>query len=250
MLAFNAVGLDAVAMSGAPTPASGAALGATLVAAASLIGGAATVQGNAPGAAVIAATSVVWGAAGASAGAPGVSLVATSSVAWGALTVPAVAPGSVLIAQGVMAAGLPSAPVQASGADLLADGLLVPGEASTSMPPLPINPRMTYVSGQRTDFYPMRAQEVEVITIDFGPALAEGETIVTATWSNTVIEGIDPDPTSIIKRRSTVTGAMVSELFAPVIPGVTYAPVCTVQTSGMQTLILPEYGHGRLEVTL
>jgi hypothetical protein len=34
------------------------------------------------------------------------------------------------------------------------------------------------------------------------------------------------------------------------VPGVRYAPICTAQTSNGQTLILPEYGNGQLEVTL
>jgi len=118
-----------------------------------------------------------------------------------------------------------------------------------SMPPLPINPRMLYISGWKSNFSPMRVTEVEVLTIDFGPALAPGETIISASWSNAVSSGDDPNPNAMMQNRCTISGAKVSELFSAHVPGVIYTPTCTVQTSAGQTIILPEYGSGSLYVT-
>jgi len=34
------------------------------------------------------------------------------------------------------------------------------------------------------------------------------------------------------------------------VPGLRYAPTCTAMTSDGQTLVLPEYGQGYLDITL
>jgi hypothetical protein len=49
---------------------------------------------------------------------------------------------------------------------------------------------------------------------------------------------------------ASIDGGKVSQMIGSGVPGVRYAPICTAQTSNGQTLILPEYGNGQLEVTL
>jgi hypothetical protein len=100
------------------------------------------------------------------------------------------------------------------------------------------------------NFTPKRATETEVFTVDFAPLLAVGETIASAVWTSTVVDGIDPTPNATISGVSTISGTNVSNKITAGIPGVRYAPICTAQTSMGQTLVLPEYGYGLLRVTL
>jgi hypothetical protein len=101
-----------------------------------------------------------------------------------------------------------------------------------------------------SDFSPKRAGESEVFTVDFAPLLAPGETVTSAAWSITPIDGQDPSAASMIVGAASVDGGKVSQMIGSGVPGVRYAPICTAQTSNGQTLILPEYGNGQLEVTL
>jgi hypothetical protein len=100
------------------------------------------------------------------------------------------------------------------------------------------------------NFSPMRAGEKEVFTVDFGPLLAAGETISSPVWSITVVDGCDASANAMIQGSSTLAGSTVSQMIGSGLPGVRYAPKCTVQTSQGETLILPAYGDGLLDVTL
>jgi hypothetical protein len=107
-----------------------------------------------------------------------------------------------------------------------------------------------YTGGQSMNFSPKRATETEIFAVDFAPLLAVGETIQSAVWTSTVVDGIDPTPNATISGVATISGTKVSNKIAAGIPGVRYAPICTAQTSLGQMLVLPEYGHGLLLVTL
>lgn len=194
---------------------------------------------------------------GATAGtlAPGANLTGTGSFTGGAATVvdnSVHAPGASLSGSGAVAGGAATSTASAPGASMSGVGSVNGGGASgdrSDLSPLPANPRMLYVAGKRASFSPMRVSEVEVLTIDFGPILAPGESIVSAVWSNSVSHGTDPNPTAMIQNRCTISGRKVSELFAAHVPGVTYAPSCKVITSSGQTLIQPEFDYGLLYVT-
>lgn len=101
-----------------------------------------------------------------------------------------------------------------------------------------------------TDFSPKRAGEDEVFTVDFAPLLAAGETITSPVWTITPVNGSDPSAASMIDGAASISGTKVSQKIKGGVPGLRYAPICTAQTSAGQTLILPEYGNGLLDVTL
>lgn len=100
------------------------------------------------------------------------------------------------------------------------------------------------------NFAPKRAAETEVFTVDFVNKLLPGETITSATWSITPVDGADPSASAMIQGAASVNGSAVSQIITGGVPGVRYAPTCTAQTSAGQTLVLPVYGDGQLSVTL
>lgn len=105
------------------------------------------------------------------------------------------------------------------------------------------------------NFSPKRAAETEIFTVDFANSLAPGETILVDAghapiWTATVAAGQDATPNAIVQGAASVSGSKVSALLTAGVPGVRYAPICTAQTSLGQTLVLPEYGDGLLDVTL
>lgn len=100
------------------------------------------------------------------------------------------------------------------------------------------------------DFSPKRATETEVFTVDFVNSLAAGETIQSAVWTSSVADGRDPNPNATIQGVASISGTRVSTMITAGIPGIRYAPICTAQTNLGQTLVLPEYGQGQLEITL
>jgi hypothetical protein len=100
------------------------------------------------------------------------------------------------------------------------------------------------------NFDPKRAAEAEIFTVDFGPRLAAGVTISSPVWSLTPVNGADPNVGSMIIGTASVSGSTSSQIIGGGVPGLRYAPTCTVQTSDGQTLIEPQYGQGYLQITL
>ncbi len=98
------------------------------------------------------------------------------------------------------------------------------------------------------DFTPKRVVEVEVFTVDYGPRLATGETIISAVWSVSVVSGVDPTPGAMLSGNASFQGSQVSQMLQGGVAGVTYAPICTALTSQGQILVLPDPGTGYLLV--
>lgn len=103
-----------------------------------------------------------------------------------------------------------------------------------------------------SNFTPKRAVEVEIFTVNFAPLLAPGETLLagSAVWTISPVDGQDPGAGAMIVGAASITGALVSQMIGGGVPDVRYAPICTVQTSLGQKLVLPDYGDGQLEITL
>lgn len=104
-----------------------------------------------------------------------------------------------------------------------------------------------------SNFSPMRAGAEEIFTVDFAPVLAPGETISAPVWTIVPVDAIDPNASAMILGTASISGTLASQMIsakAGGIPGVRYAPKCTVTTNNGETLVLPEYGHGLLLVTL
>lgn len=98
------------------------------------------------------------------------------------------------------------------------------------------------------DFTPKRVSETEIFTVDYTGNLADGETIVSATWSSSARNAADPSPNSMISGSASISGSQVSIKLTGGIAWVTYYPICAAVTSLGQTLILPDRGSGALKV--
>jgi hypothetical protein len=110
--------------------------------------------------------------------------------------------------------------------------------------------RIRLYIAQQGNFTPKRAAEVEIFGVDFADELAPGETITSAAWSMMPVDGVDPDANTMIQGSEQMIGSISAQRIGGGVPGVRYAPICTAQTSFGQTLVLPEFGQGQLEVTL
>lgn len=99
-------------------------------------------------------------------------------------------------------------------------------------------------------FDPKRAAESEIFTVDFGPRLALGVTIASPVWSITPVDGADPAAASMIIGSASLSGTTSSQIIGGGVPGIRYAPICTVHASDGQILVEPQYGQGHLDITL
>ena len=128
------------------------------------------------------------------------------------------------------------------------------GLGATVATPFPLAPsaRNTYTgyaNGYGNNFRPKRVAETEVFTCDFGLLLSPGETIVSATWTVSVWNGIDNNAMSMIVGASNIVGGTKScQLIGLGQSNVIYAPICTAVTTLGQVLILPDEGQGLLQV--
>lgn len=100
-----------------------------------------------------------------------------------------------------------------------------------------------------SNFTPMRVGEEETFTLDFAPLLAPEETISLPVWTMTAVDGKDQNASAMVIGSASISGTQVSQMIKALVPGVRYAPKCSVQTSSGQEKILPEYGNGLIFVT-
>jgi hypothetical protein len=98
------------------------------------------------------------------------------------------------------------------------------------------------------NFDPKRSMEKEIFTVDFAPLLPDGVTILSAAWSISVVEGVDPAAPAMLIGSASISGSKVNQMIGGGVGDVLYAPVCTAQTSDDRTLVLPEAGFGYLYV--
>jgi hypothetical protein len=191
-----------------------------------------TSAGSAAGAALTGVSTISGGSAsGTSSGSTsGATLTGTSAITSGSAT--------------------GSSPGAVSGATLIGVSTIAAGLASGNVDSIVANPSQIYIAGSRMHFRPKRFSEVEVLTVDFAPLLAVGEVIISASWTITTLTGRDSNPGAMIRGSAYIGGTKVSQMIGAGVAGVRYAPVCLVQTSNGQTLALPEFSYGVLEVTL
>jgi hypothetical protein len=97
------------------------------------------------------------------------------------------------------------------------------------------------------NFTPKRAAEVETYSVDFSPLLKDGVTITSASWTVTTVHGTDKT-SDMLDGGAEISGGQVHQRIGGGVPGLTYVPICTAQTSDGQTLILPDPGYGYLPV--
>jgi len=87
--------------------------------------------------------------------------------------------------------------------------------------------------------------EKKPLSFDFTEVLAPTETLLTATCTVIVVDGVDATPSSILSGSATITGTIVYQKVQAGVAGVTYRLVMTVTTSAGSTLVaigdLPVY---------
>jgi hypothetical protein len=85
-----------------------------------------------------------------------------------------------------------------------------------------------------------RPDEREYFAFDFAPILTTGESVVSATWTVTVVDGVDPDPNAMVSGNNTIQGSIVSRLIIGGVAGVTYRLHCLAHTNIGQRLEICE----------
>lgn len=98
-------------------------------------------------------------------------------------------------------------------------------------------------------FSPKRASEVETFSVDFVNLLPSMVTIASASWSMTVLKGVDANANAMIQGQPAVAGSVVSTKIGAGVPDNFYAPICTAVLSNGNTVVLPEPGRGILRIT-
>src|ERR1700676_2325359 len=81
------------------------------------------------------------------------------------------------------------------------------------------------------DFSPIYPTEQVVLSFDFSPALAIGETLVTQTVLITLVAGVDATPSSRLIGLPSISGSVVMQAIGTLQAGATYDIVATVVTS-------------------
>lgn len=94
------------------------------------------------------------------------------------------------------------------------------------------------------NFSPKRPVEIEILDMDYRRSLARSETIISATWTMTVVEGEDPAPEDMLSGDPVIEGTRVFHDVKGGLAGVTYKPFCLAVTSMGQELLLPDVNGG------
>lgn len=82
------------------------------------------------------------------------------------------------------------------------------------------------------DFSPIFPTEQVVLSFDFSPALAVGETLTSAqSVAVALVSGIDATPASRLIGGSAITGSFVTQMVGTLQPGAVYDFIATVTTS-------------------
>ena len=79
--------------------------------------------------------------------------------------------------------------------------------------------------------------EVITVAVDFVNLLGTSETLSTVVYSASVIQGIDPSPSSLISGSGTISGTKVLQNITGGLPGVTYLLTAKVTTSASHTFV-------------
>lgn len=83
---------------------------------------------------------------------------------------------------------------------------------------------------------PKLVGETASLVFDFASRLAAGETISTQVVAASVYSGVDATPSAIISGSATASGTQVTQKITGGVSGVIYELLCTITTSGGQTL--------------
>ncbi len=90
----------------------------------------------------------------------------------------------------------------------------------------------------RVIFIPKLVGETRTLTFDFISLLSASETISTEVTTATVYSGVDGGPSSVISGSASASGTVVSQGITGGVAGTIYNLLCTITTSGGQTLTI------------
>lgn len=96
------------------------------------------------------------------------------------------------------------------------------------------------------DFSIMNVGDDEVISFDFVKRISDNDSVLSASWSLTVAEGVDPDPSSHLDGSAGVTGTKAMQRVSGLLPNVNYIIEAAALTSLGNTVSL--YSHIRCEM--
>lgn len=99
----------------------------------------------------------------------------------------------------------------------------------------------------RRNFDPVEPTTERWFYFDFGPQLGTGETIVSAQWNITVVQGVDPSPGSRQLSQPAIVGTEIGAFCGNFLAGVTYSLEATATTSAGN--ILPNNARVRCQAS-
>jgi len=88
------------------------------------------------------------------------------------------------------------------------------------------------------DFSPIYPTEQVVLSFDFSPAIAAGETLVTSTVSIVLVAGVDATPASRLIGSPSIAGLIIMQMVGTCQSVATYDIIATVVTSAGETLTM------------
>ena len=105
-----------------------------------------------------------------------------------------------------------------------------------------------YVFTGQKNYPSKRDGDVVVITVDYSPILASGETITKTEWKVGLVSGTDRNPNNMVKELSTQDGNKILQKIGGGITGNIYSPYCVATTSKGQVLSMPPSKFGLLAI--
>jgi hypothetical protein len=85
-------------------------------------------------------------------------------------------------------------------------------------------------------FDPADSTEVDAYSIDFTKRMVSGDTIVSASASLSVLQGVDANPSAHVAGSVAISGYVVTQVLSTLLPGVTYELTITVTTNAGRIL--------------
>ena len=87
-------------------------------------------------------------------------------------------------------------------------------------------------------FSPKTPSAEELFGLNFIRQLDAGETILSAEWSVTVLQGVDANPAAMLSGPAIISGTKVSQKLIGGVDGVQYCLTCLATTSGGEKIPL------------
>lgn len=94
-------------------------------------------------------------------------------------------------------------------------------------------------------FSPKINTDKEIFTANYSSLLSQKDVILSATWTSTLLSGVDPNPMAMIVGQPMINGMFVGQMIDNGVQNATYLIQCTVTTSLGEEVTI----YGKLLVT-